>query len=80
MLKQKKGRTPGDPPTIKVENSQGILKTVKEGKHLRILGANIQGNLLWASHLETGDRALFPQVRKLLGRLKHVGKQIPMEK
>ena len=49
----------------------------KNSEYSRILGGNLQGNLLWSSHLETGERALFPLVRKQMGMLKHKGKLIP---
>ena len=35
--------------------------------------------MLWTSHLESGGKSLFPQVRRLLGRLRHLGKLIPMD-
>ena len=78
MLKQKRARLGGHPPTLQVEDDTGETKTLEDAQHMRILGANLQGNMLWSSHLETGQKALFPQVRKVLGRLKHQGKLIPI--
>ena len=77
MLKQMKGRAPGNPPTLTVEKTPGIFKTLQNSKYSRILGANIEGNIQWSSHLETGGKALFPLLRKHLGLLKHKGKSIP---
>ena len=76
MLKQMRGRTPGRPPSLVVEKDPGVYKQVENSNSSRILGANIQGNLLWASHLETGEKALFPLVRKHLGLLRHKGRMI----
>ena len=79
MIKQKKGRTPGDPPHLMVEDdkNQGELIKIKDAKNFRLLGANLQGNIHWKSHLETGKRAVLPIIRKQLGSLQQLGKQLP---
>ena len=77
MVAQKKGKTTGTPPHLNVEKEPGVIKRIENKEYTRILGANIQGNVLWSNHLETGDKALLPQVRKQLGSLKHLGGQIP---
>ena len=74
MLQQKKGKTLGEPPSLLVEKAPGNFKLVKDTETSRILGANVQQNMLWSAHLETGPKAMFPQVRRVLGRLKHLGK------
>ena len=79
MLKQKKGRTPGIPPSLFVEKSPGVVEEVSDKKYSRVLGANIQSNLLWQEHLETGKKALFPGIRRHLGMLKHLGRLIPLK-
>ena len=43
----------------------------------RLLGTNIQENMTWGAHLETGEDALFPETRKRLGVLKYLGRTIP---
>ena len=60
MLKQMRGRTNGNPPSLIVEKEPGVMKKVDNSSYSRILGTNVQGNLLWSSHQETGERALFP--------------------
>ena len=77
MVAQKRGKTNGTPPHLIVEKEPGVLKKIENKEYTRILGANIQGNVLWSNHLETGEKALLPQVRKQLGSLKHLGGQIP---
>ena len=79
MIQQKQGHTTGQPPTLTIEKEPGVEKTIEDSTYVRVLGANVQKNLLWQSHLETGERALFPQVRKQLGRLKHLGELIPLK-
>ena len=78
MVKQMRGRTRGSPPSLWIQRAPGDWKQVENSGYSRILGANVQGNLLWSSHLETGERALFPQVRKHLGMLRSKGRMIPL--
>ena len=79
MVAQKKGKTSGQPPSLLVDTDTGTQKLIQDKTSTRILGSNVQSNILWNSHLEEGPKALFPQVRKLLGQLKHCGKLIPKE-
>ena len=53
------------------------IKTILDKPYTRVLGSNIQNNMLWKSHMESGGKALFPQVRKTLGLLRHLGELIP---
>ena len=78
MIAQKRGKTPGLPPSLTVRKDDGTLKSITDSQHTRILGANLENNMLWQSHLETGTKALFPSIRRQLGRLKSLGKLIPM--
>ena len=52
MLKQMKGRTPGTPPSLQVTKMTGEIKMIKDKLHTRVLGANIQSNVLWTAHLD----------------------------
>ena len=79
MIKQMKGRTRGTPPQLEVRKTTGEMKLIENKLYTRILGANLQGNELWTAHLETGTKALFPTVRKQLGKLRHAGNLIPRE-
>ena len=79
MIAQKRVKTVGEPPTLLVQNDDGEYKQVDDHNYTRILGANIQNNMLWNSHMESGKKALLPQCRKLLGRLKHNSRLIPRE-
>ena len=78
MISQKRVRTPGLPPSIVVRDGQ-IDKTVVDKGFTRILGANIERNMSWQSHLETGPKSLLPAVRRQLGHLSHIGKLIPVK-
>ena len=77
MIKQKKGRLGGEPPSIIVTTEHGEQREIKDNTNFRILGANIQQNMGWSSHLETGKKAVFPKVRKQFGAIKMLGKQLP---
>ena len=77
MIAQKKGKTTGTPPSLVVRGEDGEDDLVANKDYTRILGANLQANLSWIRHLETGKKAILPQVRKQLGLLKHQGKLIP---
>ena len=44
-----------------------------------LLGGSIQDNLQWQSHIETGDNPFLSVLRKNLGALKHIGKNIPLK-
>ena len=79
MIKQKQGRTQGDPPHLIVENKEkpGELIKISDSKCFRILGSNLQSNITWKMHLESGKKAILPAIRKQLGKLKQLGKQLP---
>ena len=79
MLKQKRGRLPVNPPELQVINSDQEIETIKTSKHCRILGLNVQENLAWTAHLETGSKPLLPSLRKNLGALRNLGKLIPQQ-
>ena len=55
MRGQTWARTPGDPYFLTERKSDGGLKTIQAKKDTRLLGATLQDNLRWASHVETGE-------------------------
>ena len=79
MIPQKRGKILGPPPSLQVEESPGIYKEIKDKGHCRILGINLQSNMAWNAHLETGEKSLLPRVRRQLGALKHLGTKIPLK-
>ena len=78
MIGQKRGKTTGTPPSLQTISTEGEIKLVNDSQHIRVLGGNLQNNMSWQSHLETGQKALLPQMRKQIGKLKHLGKLIPL--
>ena len=78
MIPQKKGKTPGEPPSLQVEAEPGRMKDIVDVGRCRILGVNIQSNMTWLAHLESGEKAILPRVRRQLGALVHQGKKIPL--
>ena len=77
MIQQKRTKTDGRPPTLTVRNDAGEMKVITDKPYTRILGSNIANNMLWKMHMESGNKALLPQVRKTIGLLKHLGNLIP---
>ena len=77
MIKQKRGCTAGEPPTLLVKNELGQDKQIGNSQYICVLGANLQNNMTWHSHLESRKKALFPQVQKQIGHLKHNSNLIP---
>ena len=56
MIKQKRGRTRGQPPSLLVSGENGEDKLVEDSTFTRIFGGNIQNNMMWNSHLESGKK------------------------
>ena len=50
---------------------------IDDSREFRILGANLQQNITWRKHLETGIKSTLPSIRKQIGSLKQLGGQIP---
>ena len=67
MIAQKRAKTTGEPPTLIVVGDNGDDKEIEDKIFTRILGSNIQNNMRWKSHMESGKKALLPQCRKILG-------------
>ena len=79
MVKQKRCKIGGTPPTIEVVNDEDEVEVIKAGVESRLLGANFSNDITWRQQLEIGDKALFPSIRKTLGALKFISKEIPMK-
>ena len=77
MLKQKRGRIQGHPPELEATNDRGEPVTIKVNGNIRILGMNVEKELTWNAHLETGMKPLLPGIRKNLGALRSLGKTLP---
>ena len=79
MIKQKKGRTGGEEPSLEVEKEPGVKKIIKDAKEIRILGANLKKNMTWQAHLESTNKGLLPELRKQLGILSRMGNILPQK-
>ena len=55
----------------------GILKTIKAQQYTRLLGININRDLNWSDHLENGEKSILPILRKQIGALSLLVKQLP---
>ena len=78
MVAQKRARLPDTPPELQVIGQNGEQKIIKTQEQIRLLGTNLSRNLGWKDHLESGEKALLPEIRKLLGGLNYTSKQIPI--
>ena len=78
MVHQKRARVEDDPDIMTIVTQDG-QKTVSNTKHGRILGLNLEEDLGWRSQLETGPKPLLPCLRKRVGQLRHIGRQIPKQ-
>ena len=76
MVNQKRARVQPDPPVLRVQTVDGE-KQICNQEHVRLLGLNIQRDLSWKAQLESGTKPLLNELRKRLGGLKHLGRQIP---
>ena len=84
MTHQKRAKIQGTPPELIIqelvknrdgtETLEDILVTDK--KITRMLGLNIQNNLLWDGHLTSGKKAVLPAVRRQIGMISRLAKNM----
>ena len=82
MCKQKRGRIRGNPPTLAVQTLvEGAIveKIITDTETCRFLGANLQNNQSWRSHIMTGKRAIIPTIKKQLGAMYRLRDFIPQK-
>ena len=77
MMKQKRIKQNGTTPELIVRTDKNEVKVIKSCKSTILLGGTIQQNSTWQAHLETGEEPVIPKLRKLLGNLKFIGREIP---
>ena len=78
MTRQKRTRTAGGAPELTVRNSKGQMEHIGAQVYARLLGGNVGHNIGWTEHLIMGEKALLPRLRKQLGALKLLSKELPM--
>ena len=79
MLVQKECKSKGQPPKLSVTMDQGNIKELAASKECLVLGTTIHKNLQWQAHLETGEEVILPILRKIIGMLKFLSKNIPKQ-
>ena len=77
MYRQKRCKTKGRPPTLSVLNEDKEQEELKTVTSSRLLGVNLGQDLTWGAHLNTGEKPLLPALRKQVGMLVHLCKNIP---
>ena len=78
MTWQKRARLDGNPPQITVK-PDGMLKLITASDSIRLLGANLHKDMIWKSHLETGEKVILPALRSTIGALKFISHNIPVK-
>ena len=78
MNRQKRCQAKGVPPAIVVKDENNELVEMETVTSCILLGANIGQELTWWAHLVTGEKPLLPSLRKQVGILAHLSKNIPM--
>ena len=76
MIRQKRTRILGVPPQLSITNREGILKVIEAKVSYRLLGTNLNSDMTWKHHLETGDKPILPGIRSQIGILRHIGQNM----
>ena len=84
MTHQKRAKIQGVPPVLEVQelvkNNDGTEtledKIITDKKVTRMLGLNIQNNLLWEGHLTSGKKAVLPGVRRQIGLISKLARNM----
>ena len=77
MCRQKRAKIKGIPPELTVKGLN-----INQDKHIldsqisRTLGANLRNDMSWDSHLRTGPKAVLPSVRRQIGALYRIGRNM----
>ena len=77
MVHQKSCKAKGAPPHLITTNIQGNIKRINASQNEKCLGATLQNTMQWQAFLETGKDPLLPTLRKKLGVLKYIGRNMP---
>ena len=64
MIGQKRAKTDGSPPSLLEPDENGEMIVIESLPVIKLLGANLQDNMGWSAHIETGPDALLPSLRK----------------
>ena len=80
MLKQKRCKIKGEPPHLDTLDDKGNFKRVNVSRNSIMLGGSLQDDLQLSSHIKSGEEPLLSDVRKKLGALKYLGKNLPKKK
>ena len=64
MLAQKKCKIKGDPPHLDVSTDKGNIKRLNAKTQNIFLGANLQENLKWSAHIDSGEEPMLAHLRK----------------
>ena len=74
MLYQRRTTINGEPPTLETIDEKGNPKIISTNKEALLLGGTFHESTSWKAHIETGDEAILPKLRKKLGMLKFISR------
>ena len=66
MTRQKRTKIHGTTPSLIVPDKDGNPKLLVSQQHTRLLGINLNRELNWNDHLESGEKSLLPILKKQL--------------
>ena len=84
MSHQKRAKARGIPPDLtvdkEIENRDWTIrledKMISDKTNCRLLGINIQNNLIWDAHLSSGKKAILPAVRRQLRMISTISRNM----
>ena len=76
MIKQRRCKVRGAPPFIIALDENNDQVTLRPKKSSRLLGVNVGEDLTWKSHLISGEKPLLAALRKQLGTIKFLSKNM----
>ena len=79
MSKQKRPRLRQPQTYLETRKPAGEMKMIRPQESIKLLGVNLQQNLSYNMHLEGVEGFLLPEVRRRLGALRHLCKEVPMK-
>ena len=69
MIGQKRARTVGAPPSLEERNKDGEMTTINCKTEVKLLGITLKDNITWGAHLDSGEEAILPELRKTIGHI-----------
>ena len=79
ILPQRRTVTDGHAPTLETTDDNGEDKIVEASTEALLLGGTFHQTTSWKAHVDSGEEAILPKLRKKLGMLRYIGKNMKMK-